>query len=74
MQKNSENLSIQEAMRLAGTPAGQELLARLRNDDPISLQKATELAGKGDYAQAMALLKNLLQDPQIQALLSRLGR
>ena len=32
MQKNSENFSLQEAMRLANTPAGQELIGLL--DDP----------------------------------------
>ena len=74
MQKNSENFSIQEVMRLAATPAGQELMARLRKGDTGQLQQAAELAGTGNYAQAQALLKNLLQDPQIQTLLSQLGR
>ena len=74
MQKNSENFSIQEVMRLAATPAGQELMARLRKGDTGQLQQVAELAGTGNYAQAQALLKNLLQDPQIQTLLSQLGR
>ena len=74
MQKNSENFSIQEAMRLAGTPAGQELLTLLRQGDPAQLQRAAEQASAGNYSQARDLLKGLLSDPQIQSLLNSLRR
>lgn len=74
MQKNSENFSIQDAMRLAGTPAGQELLALLRQGDTTLLQQAAELASAGNYTQAQRALASLLQDPQVQSLLNKLGR
>ena len=73
MQKNSENFSIQEAMRLAGTPAGQELLNLLRRGDTSQSQQAAQLASTGDYAQAQQLLKGFLQNPEVQQLLSQLG-
>ncbi len=73
MQKNSENFSIQEAMRLAGTPAGQELLNLLRRGDTAQFQQAAQLASTGDYAQAQKLLKGFLQNPEVQQLLSQLG-
>lgn len=73
MQKNSENFSIQEAMRLAGTPAGQELLNLLRRSDTAQFQQAAQLASTGDYAQAQQLLKGFLQNPEVQQLLSQLG-
>lgn len=73
MQKNSENFSVQDAMRLAGTPAGQELLAMLRRRDGSQLQQAAQLASEGNYEQAQQLLQGFLRDPQVQQLLSQLG-
>lgn len=74
MQKNSDNFSIQEAMRLAGTPAGQQLMALFRQGDTQQLQQAAKLASEGNYAQAQQLLSGLLDDPEVQKLLAQLGR
>lgn len=73
MQKNSENFSVQDAMRLAGTPAGQELLSLLRRADSSQFQQAAQLASEGNYAQAQQLLSGFLQDPEVQRLLSKMG-
>lgn len=73
MQKNSENFSIQDAMRLAGTPAGQKLLSLLRQGDTAKLQQAAQLAYDGDPAQAQQILQGFLNDPEIRQLLSQLG-
>lgn len=73
MQKNSENFSVQDAMRLAGTPAGQELLNLLRRSDSSGLQQAAQLASEGNYAQAQKLLSSFLRDPEVQRLLSKMG-
>ena len=73
MQKNSEIFSVQDAMRLAGTPAGQELLNLLRRGDSSELQQAAQLASEGNYAQAQQLLSGFLQDPEVQRLLSKMG-
>lgn len=73
MQKNSENFSVQDAMRLAGTPAGQELLNLLRRGDSSELQQAAQLASEGNYAQAQKLLSGFLRDPEVQRLLSKMG-
>ena len=73
MQKNSEKFSVQDAMRLAGTPAGQELLNLLRRGDSSGLQQAAQLASEGNYAQAQQLLSGFLQDPEVQRLLSKMG-
>lgn len=74
MQKNSDNFSIQEAMRLAGTPAGQQLIALFRQADNNQLQQAAKLASEGNYVQAQQMLSGLLSDPEVQSLLSQLGR
>ena len=73
MQKNSENFSVQDAMRLAGTPAGQELLDLLRRSDSSGLQQAAQMASEGNYAQAQQLLSGFLRDPEVQRLLSKMG-
>ena len=51
MQKNSDNFSMQEAMRLASSPAGQQLLTLLKQADPATLQKAMQQASSGYYSQ-----------------------
>ena len=73
MHKNSENFSVQDAMRLAGTPAGQELLNLLRQGDSSKLQQAAQMASEGNYAQAQQLLSGFLQDPEVHRLLSKMG-
>ena len=74
MQKNSQDFSIEEAARLANTPAGQQLLAMLRGADPQQLQQAADLASAGDYTQASQTLKQLLSSPEARKLLKDLGR
>ena len=52
MQKKSEDFSMQEALRLSKTPAGQQLLAALQQADQSQLQKIAQQAAAGDYANA----------------------
>lgn len=72
MQKNFDNFSIQDVMRLAKSPAGQQLLAMLQRTGGNQLQQAATLASEGNYTQAQQLLSSLLSDPEAQALLSKL--
>lgn len=74
MKKNSDNFSIQEAMRLAESPAGQQLIALFRQSNDGDLQQAAKFAAEGDLQQAQKLLSGLLKDPQVQQLLKQLGR
>ena len=72
MQKNSQNFSMQDALRLARSDAGQQLFSLLKESDGKALQQAAALAATGDYRQAGNALSKLLEDPQIQALLKQL--
>lgn len=74
MQKKSEDFSMQEALRLAKSPAGQQLLAMLRQSDSGQLRQVMDQAGAGDYAKASQTLSQLLSSPEAQKLLSELGR
>lgn len=73
MQENSQNFSMQEALRLAQSDAGQQLLAHLRAADPQALSKAMAYIAAGDYQKAMAVLKPVMGDPKAKDALNRLG-
>ncbi len=61
MQKKSEDFSMQEALRLAKTPAGQQLLGMLQQADQAQLEKIAQQAVSGDYNNAAAQLNKLLK-------------
>ena len=73
MQKNSQDFSMQEALRLANSPAGQQLLALLRETDSARLERAAAEVSSGDYTKASKTLGSLLSSPEIQKLLKELG-
>ena len=72
MQKNSQNFSMQEAMRLAKSDAGQKLLALLQQTDSNTLKQAADQAASGDYNHARQTLSSLLGSEEIQKLLKQL--
>lgn len=74
MRKNSDDLSMQDALRLAQSDAGQQLLALLKAQSGDTLERAMEQAAAGDPARAKQTLSALLASPQIKALLEQLGR
>lgn len=63
---------LSELMRLAQSPAGQQLIALLQQNGGNHLQTAVEKAGSGDFGQAKQILSSLLSDPEAQALLKQL--
>lgn len=73
MQKNSDNFSMQDALRLANSPAGQQLLALLQQADPEALSKAKTQASSGDYSQIAQTLAPLLASEDVKKLLQQLG-
>ena len=68
------NLSMQEVLRMAATPAGQQLITRLRQQGGSDFQAAMSSAASGDYTQAKRSVEKLMADPQVQELLKQLGR
>lgn len=73
MQKNFDDLSMQDAMRLVNTPAGRQLLALLQQTDPDALKKAKAQASSGDYSQIGQTLAPLLASDEVKKLLKQLG-
>ena len=77
MQGNSgqtQNLPLEEAMKLAATPQGQQLLQQLQNQHGPLLQSAIAQAQSGDYEQVKQMLSGLLHSPEGKALLEQLRR
>lgn len=73
MQENSGKFSMEEAMRMANSPAGQQLLALLQQNSSHDVDSAMKQAASGDYTQAKKILSALLADPKTRQLLQQLG-
>ena len=76
MEHNSglpNQLSMQEVLRIAASPAGQQLIALMRQQGGKEFQKAMDTAAGGDYTQIKRAIESLLQDPKAQQLLKELG-
>lgn len=77
MQNNSghnQGLPLADAMKLAATPKGQQLLKQLQEQHGTLLQSAIQQAQSGDYEQMKIMLSGLLQSPEGKALLDQLRR
>ncbi len=70
MDKNSKE--FREAMRLANSPAGQQLLAMLQKNDSGQMQRAMDQANAGDYRSATESISALLNSPEARRLLKEL--
>lgn len=64
--------NISELIRMAQTPAGQQLFALLQKRDSAQLQQTIAYAVSGDYNRAKEILSKLLSSPEAQALLKKL--
>ena len=73
MQNNPKNFSAEEAMRLAKTPAGQQLIAMLQKADTNAVKEAMTQAASGNMEQAKNALGPILASPEIRQLIQQLG-
>ena len=69
MEKNSQNFSMEDAMRLAQSPGARHLFDLLQAKNPDAMAQAAS----GDYGKLQQDLGSLLADPEIRALLRQLG-
>lgn len=74
MSQKFDNLSIEEARRLAQSEAGQQLLTLFRTQSPGQLQKAMQQASSGDYEQLKQTLKTFMASPEAKTLLNQLEK
>ena len=69
MKKNSNNFSMEDALRLASTRQGQQLLSMAKQMGGENLQRA---AAAGDMEAVNPALGPLLTSPQFRALVEEL--
>ena len=77
MQNPSEALkgiSMSEAMHLAQSDAGKDLLAQLQKTHGATLQTAMAQAQSGDLEQVKKTLSSLLSSPEGQQLMETIRR
>lgn len=63
---------MSELLRLAKSPAGQQLISLLQRTGGKELQSAVAKASSGDYEQARQTLSTLLENPEVQSLLKQM--
>ena len=67
------NFSVEDAMRLAQSNAGKQLIAMLQQADTGIVQSAMDHAAAGDYEKAKQALSSFLSSPEAKQLLEQLG-
>lgn len=73
MSPHDNPISMEDLMKLAASPAGQQLMTVLRQSHPETMQQAMQKALSGDMEGAKNALSTFTQDPQIQKLLQQMG-
>ena len=71
-QPEHSNLSMQEAVTLANSAAGQQLLSALSSSHGEEMEQAFAQAAAGNYAQLKATLEKLMASPEAKAMVDRL--
>lgn len=74
MSNQEKPISMEDLIKLAASPAGQQLLQLLQNSDPDAMQKAMQKASSGDLKGAKEAISALTNNPQVQKLLEQMGR
>ncbi len=65
--------AIRQALELARSPAGRELVKLLQQQDSPQLRNAAASAASGDMESAKQALSALLRSPETQRLLRQMG-
>ena len=65
--------AIRQALELANTPAGRELVKLLQQQDSHQLRNAAASAAAGNTEAAKQALSALLRSPETQRLLRQMG-
>ena len=73
MQKKNQDFSMEDVMRLAKSPAGQQLMQMLQKGDSAAVEQAISAAKAGNYAKASQALSAMLSSPEAQKLIKELG-
>ena len=59
-------------MKIANSPAGQELISLVQKNRDEHFDRAMQQAQDGDYSQAQAMLSQILSTPEARDLIKKL--
>lgn len=68
------SMDYAELLKLANSPAGQQLIAALKQQQGQNLNTAMAKAALGDYSMAKQTISDFLSTPEAKALLENLRR
>ena len=71
MDKNQN--AMEQAMALANSSAGKQLLKMLRQSSGADLENIKAAAAAGDYALLQRSLSGFLENPEVQSLMQQMG-
>lgn len=74
MDQISNNFSYEDILRMAQSPAGQQLIALMRKKGGSELHDAIRQASGGDYEKAKESIDQILSTPEAWDLLKQLRR
>ena len=72
MAKDSGGIDFSELMKIANSPAGQELISLVQKNRDEHFDRAMQQAQDGDYSQAQAMLSQILSTLEARDLIKKL--
>ncbi len=72
MEKKMDGFDMQEAMRLANSDIGKQLITMLKNQQNNPMQTVMDSVKNGDMEGAKRSLSAFMEDPKTKALLKQL--
>lgn len=72
MANNYGGVDFSELLKIAGSPAGQELMSLIQNNKDEHFDEAIQKAQEGDFSQAQAVLSQMLSSKEAQDLLKKI--
>jgi hypothetical protein len=73
MMERKPNFSPEDVRRIANSAEAQKLMTLLQRNNSEQLKNAMSQASAGDYVMVRKTLSDALTDPEVRALLERIG-
>lgn len=72
MAKDSGGIDFSELMRIANSPAGQELISLVQKNKDEHFDEAMQQAQAGDFSQAKAMISQILSTQEARDLMRKI--
>lgn len=72
MAKDSGGIDFSELMKIANSPAGQELISLVQKNKDEHFDEAMQQAQSGDFSQAKAMISQILSTPEAAELMKKI--